>query len=89
MIAKWSSYVETVSPYPLVLSFGSRESFKTTLSLMNVFLSVSYYLTPQSYYVFLGMLKSMWILNGKKQCHCVKLSTWHIVHECILFSQTT
>lgn len=33
---------------------------------MNVFLSVSYYLTPQSYYVFLGMLKSMWILNGKK-----------------------
>lgn len=34
---------------------------------MNVFLSVSYYLTPQSYYVFLGMLKSMWILNGKKE----------------------
>jgi hypothetical protein len=44
-----------------------RRSFKLALSMMNVFfLSVSYYLTPQAYYVYLGMLRSMWILNGNE-----------------------
>lgn len=62
---KWSNYVGIVSSTPLVFCLSSLALRKSTLSLMNVVLSVSYYLTPQSYYVFLGMLKSMWILNGK------------------------